>query len=91
MSRRIAVAKVAWRWTMTDNPSEAADATDHPRARGTHRRTHDRITVRTTDEQLAAIESLVSADVYPNRSEVIRAGIDAVIERHARGDADEGE
>lgn len=67
-----------------DSTPVAGDAADRHNSRRTYRQTHDRITVRTTDEQLEAIESLVSADVYPNRSEAIRAGIDAVIEKHAQ-------
>ncbi|WP_254862249.1 ribbon-helix-helix domain-containing protein [Halovivax gelatinilyticus] len=68
--------------TVTDGSSPDADGRRHSRLEP--RRTRERVTVRTTDEQLEAIESLVTADVYPNRSEAIRAGIDAVIERHDR-------
>lgn len=76
---------------MTDRSSPGASgAADRYRSRQERRRTRDRITVRTTDEQLEAIESLVTADVYPNRSEAIRAGIDAVIERHAQDDTADG-
>lgn len=67
-----------------DSTPVAGDAADRRPSRRTCRRTHDRITVRTTDEQREAIESLVTADIYPNRSEAIRAGIEAIIERHAQ-------
>lgn len=60
---------------------------DQRRSRLEPRQTSDRVTIRTTDDQLEAIESLVSADIYPNRSEAIRAGIEALIERHESDDA----
>lgn len=69
-----------------DSTPVAGDAADRHHSRRTCRQTHDRITVRTTDEQREAIESLVSADVYPNRSEAIRAGIEAIVEKHAQDD-----
>ncbi|WP_246999805.1 ribbon-helix-helix domain-containing protein [Halosolutus gelatinilyticus] len=50
------------------------------------RQTLDRVTFRATDEQLAALESLVDADVYHTRSEAIRAGIQRLIEQHERND-----
>ncbi|MFC3957057.1 ribbon-helix-helix domain-containing protein [Halovivax cerinus] len=74
---------------MTEPLREVDDAADENRSRLAPRRTLDRITFRTTDEQIDAIESLVSADVYPNRSEAIRAGIEAVIERHEPFDGDD--
>ncbi|WP_290818796.1 ribbon-helix-helix domain-containing protein [Halovivax sp.] len=68
--------------------NDASDASNSRRSRLERRRTCDRVTVRTTDEQLAALESLVEAGVYPNRSEAVRAGIEAVIEAHPRDDVD---
>ncbi|WP_247731573.1 ribbon-helix-helix domain-containing protein [Halovivax limisalsi] len=73
---------------MTERSNSSPDrAADGRRSRLEPRQISDRVTVRTTDEQLEAIESLVSADVYPNRSEAIRAGIEAVIERHDPDDS----
>lgn len=69
--------------------SDGGGSADRHFDRPTDPPTHDRLTFRTTDEQLAAIESLVEADVYPNRSEVIRAGIEAVLERQARAETDD--
>lgn len=42
----------------------------------------DRVTFRATDEQLAALESLVDADIYHSRSEALRAGVQQLLERH---------
>lgn len=76
-------------WAVRSSPpSGVSDADDQDHSRLEPRRTLERVTFRTTDEQLTAIESLVEADVYPNRSEVIRAGIEAVIEHHARTEVD---
>lgn len=70
-------------------PSSKTDATpEHNRSRLENGPTLDRVTFRTSDEQLAAIESLVEADVYHSRSEAIRTGIRELLERHARADAD---
>lgn len=63
-------------------PGDGNPASDENRSRLAPRRTLDRVTFRATDEQLAAIESLVDADVYRNRSEAIRAGIEELLERH---------
>lgn len=51
----------------------------------------ERVTFRATDEQLAALESLVDGDVYQSRSEALRAGIQQLLERHrpSEGDRDE--
>lgn len=53
-----------------------------------HGRTLERVTFRATDEQLAALESLVDADVYHSRSEAIRAGIQQLVERHRSSETD---
>ncbi|MDS0474207.1 ribbon-helix-helix domain-containing protein [Natrinema sp. 1APR25-10V2] len=73
---------------MTESRSPPADGTpEHNRSRLENGPTLDRVTFRATDEQLAAIESLVDDDVYRNRSEVIRAGIQRLLEHHAETDA----
>lgn len=71
-----------------DSTPVAGDAADQHNSRRTCRQTHERLTVRTTEEQREAIESLVTADVYPNRSEAVRAGIEAIVERHGPGETD---
>lgn len=50
----------------------------------------ERVTFRASDEQLAALESLVDDDVYHSRSEALRAGIRHLLERHDRSDGDRG-
>ena len=52
--------------------------------------TLDRVTFRATDEQLAALESLVDDGVYHSRSEALRAGVQQLLERH-RGLETDGE
>lgn len=59
---------------------------EHNRSRLENGQTLSRVTFRATDEQLTAIESFVEADVYHNRSEVIRAGIQQLIEQHSQID-----
>lgn len=49
-----------------------------------------RVTFRVTDDQLAALESLVDDDVYHSRSEAIRAGIQRLLDHHDRDDTDRG-
>ena len=51
--------------------------------------TLERVTFRATDEQLAALEALVDDDVYHSRSEALRAGVQQLLERHRRSDADD--
>ena len=70
-----------------DSPPETGVTPEHNRSRLENGQTLDRVTFRATDEQLAAIESLVDAGVYPNRSEAIRAGLQQLLENHARSDA----
>ncbi|WP_408959086.1 ribbon-helix-helix domain-containing protein [Natrinema sp. 74] len=74
---------------MTESRSPPADpAPEHNRSRLEDGPTLDRVTFRATDDQLAAIESLVDADVYRNRSEAIRAGLQRLLEYHDRIDAE---
>ena len=63
-------------------------AADPDHSRLTDRRTLDRVTFRATDEQLAALESLVDDGVYHSRSEALRAGLQELLERHERTDRD---
>lgn len=72
----------------SSSSSDAGIRPDHNRNRLENGQTLDRVTFRATDEQLAAIESLVDAGVYRNRSEVIRAGIQQLLEQHGRIDVD---
>lgn len=72
----------------SSSPSDAGIRPEHNRNRLENGRTLDRVTFRATDEQLAAIESLVDAGVYRNRSEVIRASIQHLLEHHGRIDGD---
>ncbi|ADB60905.1 putative transcriptional regulator, CopG family [Haloterrigena turkmenica DSM 5511] len=51
--------------------------------------TLDRVTFRATDEQLAALESLVDDGVYHSRSEALRAGVRQLLERHRRLEPDD--
>lgn len=46
----------------------------------------ERVTFRATDDQLAALESLVDAGVYHSRSEALRAGIQRLLEDHAESE-----
>lgn len=50
--------------------------------------TLERVTFRATDDQLAALESLVDAGVYHSRSEALRAGVQQLLERHGESDID---
>ena len=50
--------------------------------------TLERVTFRATDEQLAALESLVDDGRYHSRSEALRAGIRELLERHELTDRD---
>lgn len=50
--------------------------------------TLERVTFRATDDQLAALESLVDADVYHSRSEALRAGVQQLLERHRGSETD---
>ncbi|SER35595.1 ribbon-helix-helix domain-containing protein [Natrinema salaciae] len=75
---------------MAQQPS-ASDITPEPaNSRLADRQPLDRVTFRATDEQLDALESLVDAGAYPTRSAAIRAGIQQLLEQHARVDADSG-
>lgn len=68
--------------------SRSPPTPEHNRSRLENGPTLDRVTFRATDEQLAAIEALVDADVYRNRSEAIRAGLQQLLEHHDRIDGD---
>ncbi|WP_121743238.1 ribbon-helix-helix domain-containing protein [Natronorubrum halophilum] len=59
------------------------------RSRLENGQTLERVTFRATDEQLAALESLVDDDVYYTRSEALRAGVQQLLERHRQDDADQ--
>lgn len=67
---------------MTRRSSADAASSDASRSRLENGRTLNRVTFRATDDQLAALESLVDDDVYHSRSEAIRAGIRELLERH---------
>ncbi|RKD89079.1 ribbon-helix-helix domain-containing protein [Halopiger aswanensis] len=67
------------------SPSDAGTA-DGSHSRLENGRTLNRITFRATDEQLAALESLVEADVYHSRSAAIRAGIQQLLESQGSPD-----
>lgn len=53
--------------------------------------TLERVTFRATDEQLAALESLIDADVYHSRSEALRAGVQQLLEQHDGSETDRGD
>lgn len=61
---------------------------DASRSRLENGRTLNRITFRATDDQLAALESLVDDEIYHSRSEAIRAGIQQLLERHGSPEQD---
>ena len=42
--------------------------------------TRKRVTVRLSQERLDALDELVEAGVYPNRSEALRDGVDELID-----------
>ncbi|AEH39137.1 ribbon-helix-helix domain-containing protein [Halopiger xanaduensis] len=67
---------------MTRRSASNAASTDASRSRLENDRTLNRITFRATDDQLAALESLVEDDVYHSRSEALRAGIQQLLEHH---------
>ncbi|WP_337653256.1 ribbon-helix-helix domain-containing protein [Halomontanus rarus] len=50
--------------------------------------TTERVTFRATDAQLEGLETLVDDDVFPNRSEAIRAAIDELVTAETRGDSE---
>lgn len=72
---------------MTRRSASNAASTDASHSRLENGRTLNRITFRATDDQLAALESLVEDDVYHSRSEAIRAGIQQLLEHHESGDS----
>ncbi|WP_254763541.1 ribbon-helix-helix domain-containing protein [Natrinema marinum] len=77
---------------MTESRTPPTDPTpEHNRSRLEDGPTLDRVTFRATDEQLAAIESLVDDDLYRNRSEAIRAGLQRLLEYHTETDDDRDE
>ncbi|GAB3670181.1 ribbon-helix-helix domain-containing protein [Halopiger thermotolerans] len=73
---------------MTRRSSADAASSDASRSRLENGRTLNRITFRATDDQLAALESLVEDDVYHSRSEAIRAGIRELLEHHGSPERD---
>ncbi|WP_049922616.1 ribbon-helix-helix domain-containing protein [Halopiger djelfimassiliensis] len=62
-------------------PPRSDDPSESDRSRLERGRTLSRVTFRTTDEQLAAVDSLVEAGTYHNRSEVIRAALRQLLEQ----------
>ncbi|MFC6718032.1 ribbon-helix-helix domain-containing protein [Natrialbaceae archaeon GCM10025810] len=73
---------------MAEKTSADPVASDPHHSRLDDRRTLERVTFRTSDEQLAALETLVEEEVYHTRSEAIRAGIQRLLERHGADDSD---
>ncbi|WP_339103482.1 ribbon-helix-helix domain-containing protein [Haloterrigena salinisoli] len=57
-------------------------AADPNHSRAENGPTLERVTFRATDDQLAALESLVDDGVYHSRSEALRAGVQQLLERH---------
>lgn len=70
----------------SSSPDGVAADPDHSRL--TDRQTLERVTFRATDEQLAALESLVDDGIYHSRSEALRAGVQQLLERHRRSEPD---
>ena len=68
-------------------PSDAVRA-EPANSRLEDRQRLERVTFRATDDQLAALESLVDAGVYHSRSEALRAGVQQLLEHHAETEGD---
>ncbi|PGF17506.1 CopG family transcriptional regulator [Natrinema sp. CBA1119] len=73
---------------MSRSPSSDDVVADPDHSRLADGRTLERVTFRATGEQLAALESLVDADVYHSRSEALRAGVQQLLERHRSSETD---
>ncbi|MFC6769494.1 ribbon-helix-helix domain-containing protein [Natrinema soli] len=73
---------------MSRSPPSEDVVADPNHSRLADGRTLERVTFRATDEQLAALESLVDADVYHSRSEALRAGVQQLLERHRPSETD---
>ncbi len=69
------------------SPSDGVVA-DPDHSRLTDGQPLERVTFRATDEQLAALESLVDDEIYATRSEALRAGVQQLLERHRLAETD---
>lgn len=67
-------------------PNDVVADPDHSRME--NGQTLERVTFRATDEQLAALEALIDADVYHSRSEALRAGVQQLLEQHHGSETD---
>ena len=76
---------------MARNSSPDGVVADPNHSRAENGRTLERVTFRATDEQLAALESLVDDGVYHSRSEALRAGVQRLLERHRESETERGD
>ncbi|ELZ17343.1 CopG family transcriptional regulator [Haloterrigena salina JCM 13891] len=72
----------------SSSPDDIVAEPNHSRAENGP--TLERVTFRATDDQLAALESLVDDGVYHSKSEALRAGVQQLLERHRNVEIERG-